>query len=201
MGEKQRRTPSNKELCIILKKAASGLKLLHSFGLIHRDIACRNILLGKLFNHKVENSTEVCISDFGLTRQMEHDDSGKGAFQKTMTNFGPVKWMAPEAIHQKKYGKASDVYMFGITMWEIFYGAEPYPGISLMSVANRVITQQLRPNTDGLDQSFTYNEMPDAYESLMTRCWAQDPGERLPFSEVITELQKIEDDNYTVRKP
>merc|ERR1712113_841063 len=182
MKEKQRRTPSNQELCIILKKAASGLKHLHSFGLIHRDIACRNILLGKLFNHKVENNTEVRISDFGLTRQMEHGNGGKGVFQKTTTNFGPIKWMAPEAIKDKKYGESSDVYMFGVTMWEIFYGMEPYPGMNLMKVADRVITKGYRPNTDGTPSGITYTEMPDAYEALMTKCWDKDPLERLPFT-------------------
>merc|ERR1712154_728610 len=65
--------PSVAELLVILKKAAAGLKFLHSYGLVHRDIACRNILLGELSNGRVAETTEVRISDFGLTRQMEDE--------------------------------------------------------------------------------------------------------------------------------
>lgn len=86
-------------------------------------------------------------------------------------------------------------------MWEIFYGMEPYPGMNLMKVADRVITKGYRPNTDGPPSGITYTEMPDAYEALMTKCWDKDPLERLPFTEVINELQKIEEDGFKVRKP
>eukprot|EP01083_Nonionella_stella_P159888 522063_1 len=109
------------ELFIMLKKAASGLKFLHRYGLIHRDIACRNILLGEMRFGYVRRLTEVKISDFGLTRQLQYMNKT----QLTQSGMGPLKWMAPESIINKEYSKASDVYMFGITMWEIFYGMEP----------------------------------------------------------------------------
>jgi len=182
--------PTNRELCIILKKAASGLKHLHQFGLIHRDIACRNILLGALSGNRVENKTEVRISDFGLTRQMEQGTTDK-AFQSTVTNFGPLKWMSPESIRDKKYGRATDIYMFGITMWEIFYGMEPYPQMGALKVAHGVVKERLRPVVPG--KGATYTDMPDAYETLMGRCWAQKANERPRFEHVLVELQKIED--------
>ena len=190
--------PTNRELCIILKKAASGLKHLHQFELVHRDIACRNILLGKLSNNQVVSKTEVRISDFGLTRQMDNQ-LGHKAFQKTATNFGPLKWMAPEAIEKKKYGKPSDVYMFGITMWEMFYGMEPYPNASPITVAHGVVHGKLRPTQPG--QGASYTEMPDGYYALMKGCWARNHGERPRFDKIIKELEKIEETGFKTRVP
>eukprot|EP01084_Bolivina_argentea_P220909 374289_1 len=108
--------PTIVELIIILRKAANGLKFLHSHGLVHRDIACRNILLGHIVN-SVQLCTEVKISDFGLMR-VTKDNNCSG---KTESKVGPVRWMAPESIQQKEYSMKSDVYMFAMTMYEIFY--------------------------------------------------------------------------------
>ena len=83
------------------------------------------------------------------------------------------------------------VVQFGITMWEIFYGMEPYPGMSALQVAHRVVSKGKRPRPPSKDCKHT--EMPDAYEILMERCWAQDHGRRPRFDHILKELERIED--------
>ena len=182
--------PSIFELLIILRKAASGLKHLHKYGLVHRNIACRNILLGSLNSGKIVQGTEVRISDFGLTRQLL--DSENDTAQKTNSNFGPIKWMAPESIRNKEYNKKSDVFMFGMTMWEIFYGMEPYQDMTAVSVAMGVVNKKLRPSSDMDPQKYAFIEMPDLYDQLMNECWAHKPDDRPPFAKVIINLSQIE---------
>merc|ERR1712154_559142 len=175
--------PTIIEILIILNKAASGIKHLHAHGLIHRDIACRNILLGKISSNGVDANTEVRISDFGLTRQLDRVDTttNDANEQKTKSNFGPLKWMSPESIKDKKYSKKSDVYMFGITMWEIFYGMEPYINMLPIQVAMIVVTNNVRPPILHDRKEYRYTEMPHAYKMLMEDCWAKKPTKRPTF--------------------
>eukprot|EP01083_Nonionella_stella_P170801 582072_1 len=178
------------ELLIILGKAASGLKFLHEYGLVHRDIACRNILLGKIHNNRIETSTEVRISDFGLTRELANKSSDD-FIQKTQSTFGPLKWMAPESIKAKEYSKKSDVYMFGITMWEIFYGREPYTDMTAVNVAINVVTKQNRPEIKVDAVQYEHTEMPDGYQYVMENCWHQKPQKRPTFTQILTLLSKV----------
>eukprot|EP01083_Nonionella_stella_P172987 595283_1 len=185
------RLPSVIELLLILQKAAAGLKFLHSYELVHRDIACRNILLGKIQNNRIESSTQVRISDFGLTRQVNMDSDA----QRTQSSFGPLKWMAPESIKHKTYSKQSDVYMFGITMWEIFYGIEPYSDVNAANVAINVVKKHERPQI--VDCLMQNAEMADGYKKLMTQCWAHDAKRRPSFTEITDILSKLLEEHPT----
>merc|ERR1712146_108664 len=83
-----------------------GMSHLHTEGIIHRDLATRNILLSEGLTPK--------ISDFGLSRFGAPDDDNQ-----TKSDVGPLKWMAPEAIKARVYGKKTDVWSYGVTVWEI----------------------------------------------------------------------------------
>merc|ERR1712154_305715 len=98
--------------------------------------ACRNILLGKIQNDRIETSTEIRISDFGLTRKLNGDEENAG---KTQSTFGPLKWMAPESIKSKLYSKKSDVYMFGIAMHEIFYKQKTASEMKAVDIAINIV--------------------------------------------------------------
>merc|ERR1712003_76591 len=102
----------------------------------------------------------------------ELEDKHSDAAQETSSNFGPLKWMAPESIKDKVYSKKSDVYMFAITMFEIFYGMEPYIDMSAVNVAMGVVTKSVRPSIPD-STKYRYIEMPDGYRELMERCWEQ----------------------------
>ncbi len=180
--------PEIMELLIILKKAASGFKFLHHHGLVHRDIAARNILLGTLRNGAVDRDTQVRVADFGLTRKMEQRETA----QQTMCSLGPLKWMAPESILNRMYSKKSDVYMFGVTMWEIFYGMEPYSEMKdKVQLAHAVCYKHRRP-IEPDPNKHDFHEMPDVLEQLMETCWSPEPSKRPCFKTIIDALNLVE---------
>jgi len=139
---------------------ALGMFHLHKEGVIHRDLAARNILLSKHLDAKV--------SDFGMSRQTEAEDS-QGTTQATV---GPLKWMAPEAISQSQYSKATDSFSFGVVMWEIITEQEPWAGMTSVEVAIGVVTEGKRlplPNT------------LQWLQHLIATCWSSNPEERPTF--------------------
>jgi len=130
------------ECVIIYLKVLKALMFIHSKNIIHRDIAARNIIVN-IKNDKITMDTEVKLTDFGCARHLIHDKFGDDVENDTYSNFGPVKWMSPEAIQFHKYSNKSDIYMFGMTMYEIFYRMEPYPKTSNIQVAMGVTLNKL----------------------------------------------------------
>ncbi|XP_012514842.1 PREDICTED: ephrin type-A receptor 7-like, partial [Propithecus coquereli] len=104
------------QLVGMLRGIAAGMRYLADMGYVHRDLAARNILV---------NSNLVCkVSDFGLSRVIEDDPE---AVYTTTGGKIPVRWTAPEAIQYRKFTSASDVWSYGIVMWEVMsYGERPY---------------------------------------------------------------------------
>jgi serine/threonine protein kinase len=85
----------------LVKGIARGMRHLHRHNIIHRDLAARNILLSSVGEPK--------ISDFGMSRVLQQENEGQ-----TVTNIGPIRWMAPESLANRVYSKKSDVWTFGI---------------------------------------------------------------------------------------
>src|SRR3989338_565167 len=92
----------------VLGEVASALTFLHSLGVVHRDIAARNVLL--------DGAGKAKLADLGLSRLLD----SKHSEQQTKSYVGPVRWMAPEAIRERKYSPASDAYSFGVLMSEVW---------------------------------------------------------------------------------
>ncbi|PRP78217.1 serine/threonine-protein kinase CTR1-like [Planoprotostelium fungivorum] len=154
---------SEGDLFNFLKKnrvdVALGLLHLHQEKIIHRDLATRNILL---------SSDLVCkVSDFGLSREQQEGVD----VSKTTSTVGPLKWMAPEAIRSQQYSTQSDVYSFGIVIWEILNEQEPYPGVTSMEAAISVVNDGLRPHLEEQAELQDLNKM-------MRACWQSEPGKR-----------------------
>ena len=100
------------------RNIAKGMDFLHSKGVVHRDLSCRNVLLTASLTAKV--------GDFGMSRLIEKDRSDQ--YQKgTRSVAGPIRWMAPECLREKTYGKSSDVYAFGMTVIEMCIREPPFP--------------------------------------------------------------------------
>ncbi|XP_006867207.1 PREDICTED: tyrosine-protein kinase Fes/Fps isoform X3 [Chrysochloris asiatica] len=160
-----------KTLLQMVGDAAAGMEYLESKCCIHRDLAARNCL--------VTEKNVLKISDFGMSRE-EADGiyAASGGLRQV-----PVKWTAPEALNYGRYSSESDVWSFGILLWETFsLGASPYPNLS---------NQQTREFVEKGGRLPCPELCPDAVFRLMEQCWAYEPGQRPSFSIIYQELQSI----------
>ena len=198
------RTATMREKWIILLKSASGLKFLHNYNLVHRDIAARNILIGKFDRlYGIKMDTDIKISDFGMTRILEPSKNvGSKSISDTKTDIGPIKWMAPESIKKKQYSKESDVYMFAITMYEILSGIEPYSdnenvkNLDVLSLVIKIVHENCRP----INENSTKISIPAQLTQLITKSWSHDPNQRPNMNQIYKSLQILKDDVYVAFK-
>uniref|UniRef100_A0A7N8XHM5 receptor protein-tyrosine kinase n=1 Tax=Mastacembelus armatus TaxID=205130 RepID=A0A7N8XHM5_9TELE len=163
---------SSFQLVGMLRGIAAGMKYLSDMSYVHRDLAARNIL--------VNTSLECKVSDFGLSRVLEDDPEG------TYTTSGgkiPIRWTAPEAIAYRKFTSASDVWSFGIVMWEVMaFGERPYWDMSNHEVM-KAINEAFRLPAP--------MDCPSAVYQLMLQCWLQDRSKRPRFGDIVSLLDKL----------
>ncbi|XP_075067763.1 focal adhesion kinase 1 isoform X3 [Mixophyes fleayi] len=157
-------------LILYAYQLSTALAYLESKRFVHRDIAARNVL--------VSTSDCVKLGDFGLSRYMEDSTYYKASKGKL-----PIKWMAPESINFRRFTSASDVWMFGVCMWEILmYGVKPFQGVKNNDVIGRIENGERLPMPPNC---------PPTLYSLMTKCWAYDPSRRPRFTELKAQLSTI----------
>ncbi|XP_029299499.1 protein tyrosine kinase 2aa isoform X3 [Cottoperca gobio] len=160
-------------LILFAYQLSTALAYLESKRFVHRDIAARNVL--------VSSVDCVMLGDFGLSRYMEDSSYYKASKGKL-----PIKWMAPESINFRRFTSASDVWMFGVCMWEILmYGIKPFQGVKNNDVIGRI------ENGERLAMP---PQCPPTLYSLMTKCWSYDPSKRPRFTELKTQLNTILDE-------
>uniref|UniRef100_A0A8C5J6L1 Vascular endothelial growth factor receptor 1 n=1 Tax=Junco hyemalis TaxID=40217 RepID=A0A8C5J6L1_JUNHY len=150
-------------------QVARGMEFLSSRKCIHRDLAARNILLSE------NNVVKIC--DFGLARDIykNPDYVRKGDARL------PLKWMAPESIFDKIYNTKSDVWSFGVLLWEIFsLGASPYPGVQI----DEDFCSRLKEGT----RMRAPEQATEEIYQIMLDCWQSNPNDRPRFSELVKKL-------------
>ncbi|XP_058846361.1 ephrin type-A receptor 4-like isoform X1 [Acipenser ruthenus] len=160
------------QLVGILRGIASGMKYLSDMSYVHRDLAARNILV---------NSNLVCkVSDFGMSRVLEDDPE---AAYTTRGGKIPIRWTAPEAIAYRKFTSASDVWSYGIVMWEVMsYGERPYWDMSNQDVIKAIEEgYRLPPPMD----------CPVALHQLMLDSWQKERSDRPKFGQIVNMLDKL----------
>ncbi|XP_005735104.1 proto-oncogene tyrosine-protein kinase receptor Ret [Pundamilia nyererei] len=148
-----------------------GMQYLAEMKLVHRDLAARNVL--------VAEGRKMKISDFGLSRDVYEEDS----YVKRSKGRIPVKWMAIESLFDHIYTTQSDVWSFGVLLWEIVtLGGNPYPGIAPERLFNLLKTGYRMERPENCTEEM-YN--------LMLRCWKQEPDKRQTFADISKELEKM----------
>ncbi|XP_060943414.1 mitogen-activated protein kinase kinase kinase 21 isoform X2 [Limanda limanda] len=159
---------------------ARGMHYLHEEAvvpIIHRDLKSSNILLLETIENDDIGRKTLKITDFGLAREWHNTTK--------MSAAGTYSWMAPEVIKSSLFSKGSDVWGYGVLLWELLTGEVPYRGIDGLAVAYGVAVNKLTlpiPST-----------CPEPFAKLMEECWDQDPHVRPSFSCILEQLSAIEE--------
>ncbi|XP_073243693.1 fibroblast growth factor receptor 2-like [Porites lutea] len=162
---------SGKEVLCYAWQITKGMEYLASKGFIHRDLAARNILLSE--------DRAVKIADSGFLRHANESE----IYEVTSVHKLPMKWMAPEALESGIFTFKTDVWSFGVVLWELAtMGGTPYPGISPMRLCSLLKSgyRMEKPNT-----------CSDEIYKLTMDCWKEDPNERPSFAQLIPILEEM----------
>ncbi|KAM4541666.1 mitogen-activated protein kinase kinase kinase 9 [Odontesthes bonariensis] len=162
---------------------ARGMDYLHSQAIvpiIHRDLkSCNILILERVEMEDLSNKT-LKITDFGLAREWHRTTK--------MSAAGTYAWMAPEVIRSSTFSKGSDVWSYGVLLWELLTGEVPFRGIDGLAVAYGVAMNKLAlpiPST-----------CPEPFARLMENCWSPDPHYRPQFKSVLDHLTTIEESGF-----
>ncbi|XP_037316438.2 mitogen-activated protein kinase kinase kinase 10 [Pungitius pungitius] len=160
-------------------QVATGMDYLHNQAfvpIIHRDLKSSNILILEPVEREDLGGRTLKITDFGLAREWHQTTK--------MSAAGTYAWMAPEVIKVSLFSKSSDVWSFGVLLWELLTGEVPYREIDALAVAYGVAMNKLTlpiPST-----------CPEPFAQLLGECWSPNPRSRPSFTNILKRLQAIE---------
>jgi serine/threonine protein kinase len=180
----------------VLLGVARGLRHLHQHGIVHRDIACRNVLLDDVSaSYSAEQRAseqcdagpviDVAITDFGMARE----GAGDSLNGMTTSRFGPIKWMSPEQIEAQRWSAASDVYSFGVLVGELLERAPPMLGLEVVDAAHMIC--------EGTRGAIVPEPHADL-RHLLKWCWEVDAAARPSMSDVVAGLKSMPLDVFVV---
>ncbi|XP_013144966.1 PREDICTED: tyrosine kinase receptor Cad96Ca isoform X2 [Papilio polytes] len=162
---------TSRDLTHFAYQVARGMDFLSSKGIIHRDLAARNVLI---------TEERTCkVADFGLAR----DVAGTHVYERKSDGRLPIRWMAPESLYDDIFSVKSDIWSFGVLLWEIVtLGSTPYPGLSAGDVMRKV--------RDGHRLEKPEHCRRELY-NIMYYCWEAEPSARPDFKEVVAMLERL----------
>jgi len=155
------------------------VQYLHEKDVVHRDISTRNLLVSEKF--------EIVVADFGMSQLKQTHWKNEQHENDNHPIEVPVRWLAPECIMDDDYSRESDVYAFGITLFELFAEKRPYDTLPTRKVAALVVHKRQRPDVESAPG---ITRVPGLV-SLMTKCWDGSPKNRPTFEEIIESLTRI----------
>ncbi|XP_034902080.1 serine/threonine/tyrosine-protein kinase HT1 [Populus alba] len=160
---------SLEKLMTIALDIARGMEYIHSQGVIHRDLKPENVLIDQEFHLK--------IADFGIA-------CGEAYCDSLADDPGTYRWMAPEMIKKRSYGRKADVYSFGLILWEMVAGTIPYEDMTPIQAAFAVVNKNSRPVIP--------KDCPPAMGALINQCWSLQPEKRPEFRQIVKVLEQFE---------
>lgn len=162
---------TSRDLTSFCYQVARGMQFLSSRGIIHRDLAARNVLIGD--NHCCK------VADFGFARDL----MTSSVYERKSEGRLPIRWMAPESLYDNIFSVKSDIWSFGVLIWEIVtLGSTPYPGMAAADVMKKV--------RDGYRLEKPEHCRRELY-NIMYYCWDKEPNERPNFTELCDLLEKL----------
>ena len=163
------------EFLYIGQQIAAGMEYLASQNFVHKDLATRNILMSDNLTIKIS-----------IDPIAQYKESYARDYYKFQMKTMPVRWMAPEALLYGRYSQQSDIWSYGVCLWEIFnYGCQPYSGCTNPEAIEMIRDRQLLLIPD---------ECPQRAYGLMLECWHENPTQRPTFTEILNKLRNWE--NY-----
>lgn len=166
---------------------ACGMNYLHTkapISLIHRDLKSSNVLLSKFIREGQESDLEyqtLKITDFGLARELNKTTR--------MSAAGTYAWMAPEVIIESSYSRGSDIWSFGVVLWELLTGEIPYKTIDSLAVAYGVAVRSLSLPVP--------SSCPSQFKDLMEMCWKPEAHARPSFEQILERLELIRQSDFS----
>lgn len=171
---KKDRTIDRRKRVILAMDAAFGMEYLHGKNIVHFDLKCENLLVNMR-----DPQRPICkIGDLGLSKVKQHTLVSGGV-------RGTLPWMAPELLSGKSnmVSEKIDVYSFGIVMWELLTGEEPYSDMRAAEIIGGIVNDSLRPQIPSW--------CDPEWKGLMESCWSSDPAERPSFTDISQRLRKM----------
>ncbi|KAK1392895.1 Serine/threonine-protein kinase EDR1 [Heracleum sosnowskyi] len=169
---KKDRALDRRKKLMIARDAAFGMEYLHMKNIVHFDLKCDNLLV-----NLGDPRRPICkVGDFGLSR-IKRNTLVSGGVR------GTLPWMAPELLNgsSSRVSEKVDVYSFGIAMWEILTGEEPYANMHCGAIIGGIVNNTLRPPIP--------TRCDAEWKNLMEECWSPDPASRPSFTEITNRLQ------------
>eukprot|EP01117_Protostelium_nocturnum_P019522 TRINITY_DN8481_c0_g1_i2.p1 TRINITY_DN8481_c0_g1~~TRINITY_DN8481_c0_g1_i2.p1 ORF type:complete len:211 (+),score=59.40 TRINITY_DN8481_c0_g1_i2:87-719(+) len=167
---------NTKRRLIILTQVADGMAYLAGEKLIHKDLAARNVLLDEKATCKV--------SDFGMSRMV----IAEAGSHTSVSNIGPIKWMAPESLTKRIYSEKSDVWSWGVLAIEVFTMEDPFPSMTPMEFAVQALPQKLH---EEMMNQFPVIDMPSDLTDLLKEVFSINPDQRPPFANIAKRIKLI----------
>lgn len=166
-------------ILLTLLDIANGLKYLHDKSIIHRDLNCNNILLQtkKIETHDTR-SFKAKISDFGMISLFDPNENNN-----SINSCGTVTHMAPELITKGRFSFQSDIYAFGIIMWELYHGHNAYHDVEDNTIINYVVMEKKRPRWCHINHT--------SFENLAIACWQDNVNSRPNLGTIIEKISNM----------